>query len=124
MILKYECKDNEWLKRLYKMMKLWCPAYSKHSFSGGILSSQRSESTNNSLRRKLLPTHGLCEFYKVFEQVVQDWRRKENGEDHQSMIGNRHLCFEKVKLLDHAKSIYTVNVYLEFEQKFIKGKCF
>ncbi|KAL2893564.1 Protein FAR1-RELATED SEQUENCE 9 [Bienertia sinuspersici] len=100
---------------------MWCPAYNKEKFSGGILSSQRSESTNNSLRKKLHPTHGLCELYKNFIHVIEDWRRRENAEDHTSTIGNRHLCFQKVKLLEHAQSVYTINIYLDFEQRFVKG---
>ncbi|XP_021775186.1 protein FAR1-RELATED SEQUENCE 5-like [Chenopodium quinoa] len=44
---KYKCENDDWLCDLYKIKEMWCPAYSKKYWSGGILSSQRSETTNN-----------------------------------------------------------------------------
>lgn len=46
MVEKYDCAKSKWLQNLYVIRELWCPAYSKDCFSGGILSSQRSETTN------------------------------------------------------------------------------
>ena len=38
----------------------------KGLFSGCVLSSQRSETTNRSLKRRLRATADLCDFYNVF----------------------------------------------------------
>lgn len=97
------------------------PAYSKDFFSGGVLSSQRSESTNNSLRRRLTYTQGLCEFYKVFVDVVDEWREKENNDNHKSRTGNKYLAFAEVPLLVHAREVYTVAIYCIFEDNYIKS---
>ncbi|XP_056691528.1 protein FAR1-RELATED SEQUENCE 5-like [Spinacia oleracea] len=121
MVKKYECSGNKWLQNLYTIRDFWCPAYSKDYFSGGVLSSQRSETTNNSVSRRLHKTHGLCDFYKCFLEVVDEWRSNENVDDHQSEIGNRYLAAEGVGLLDDAMEIYNIDIYLQFEANFLKS---
>ncbi|XP_021843581.1 protein FAR1-RELATED SEQUENCE 5-like [Spinacia oleracea] len=106
---------------LYSDKEKRCPAYSKKYFSRGILSSQRSETTNKSVSRRLHKTQGLCDFYREFLDVADKWRSKESGEDYQCKVGNRHLAFASVKLLIHAKELYTIELYLMFEDNFIKG---
>ena len=41
-------------------------AFSKSYFSGGMLSSKRSETTNRSLKRRLSATADLRDFYNFF----------------------------------------------------------
>ena len=65
----------------------WCPAFSKSYFSSGVLCSQRSETTNRSLKTRLHATADLCDFYNIFSDVVSKWRSKENGEDHRCSKG-------------------------------------
>ncbi|KAL2906624.1 Protein FAR1-RELATED SEQUENCE 5 [Bienertia sinuspersici] len=89
--------------------KMWCPAYSKEYFSGGIRSSQRSETTNKSVR--LHVTHGLRDFYNSFIEVVGKWRGKEGNHDYNSIIGNRHLVWADIGLLEHARKVYTIALY-------------
>ncbi|XP_056695552.1 protein FAR1-RELATED SEQUENCE 5-like [Spinacia oleracea] len=71
-IKSYKCEKNVWLNNLYMIREHWCRAYSKDSFFGGALSSQRSESTNNSIKDRLRKTDGLCDFYHLFsdEQLL------------------------------------------------------
>ncbi|XP_021758653.1 protein FAR1-RELATED SEQUENCE 5-like [Chenopodium quinoa] len=121
MLTKYKCNDNNWLNNLHNIREMWCPAYSKDYFSGGILSSQRSETTNKSVSRRLHFTHGLCDFYKTFIEVVEEWRSKENDHDYGSITGNRHLVWADVGLLEHARRIYTIQMYLQFEDNFVNG---
>ncbi|XP_021731351.1 protein FAR1-RELATED SEQUENCE 9-like [Chenopodium quinoa] len=121
MTQKYNCKENKWLSNLYNIREMWCPAYSKDYFSGGILSSQRSETTNKSVSHRLHVTHGLCDFYNSFLEVVDEWRRKESSKDYDSMTGNRHLVWADVGLLEHARKVYTIQVYLQFEDNFVNG---
>ena len=121
MLTKYDCKNNSWINNLYNIRDMWCPAYSKDYFSGGILSSQRSETTNRSVSRRLHITHGLCEFYNSFIEVVDEWRSKEGRNDYDSMTGNRHLVWADVGLLEHARKIYTIQVYIQFEDNFVSG---
>ncbi|XP_021721342.1 protein FAR1-RELATED SEQUENCE 5-like [Chenopodium quinoa] len=116
---KYKCWNSKWLQGIYDLKKKWCPAYSKEYFSGGILSSQRSETTNKSVSHRLSKTDGLCDFYRHFNDVVDEWRNDENGDDFETSNGNRYLAFAEVRLLLHAKEIYTREIGLLFEENYI-----
>ncbi|XP_021714881.1 protein FAR1-RELATED SEQUENCE 5-like [Chenopodium quinoa] len=124
MLMKYKCEKDYWLCDLYKIKEMWCPAYSKKHWSGGVLSSQRSETTNKSVSERLNKTQGLCDFYHVFLDVICEWRSKENGNDFNTLRGNRHLAFAHISILVHAKSLYTIQAYIIFEEEFIKGTAY
>ncbi|XP_021740854.1 protein FAR1-RELATED SEQUENCE 5-like [Chenopodium quinoa] len=117
----YKCTDNKWLQNLYNIKEMWCPSYSKDYFSGGVMSSHRSETTNKSVSRRLHATHGLCDFYTTFIEVVDEWRSREGSNDYDSMTGNRHLVWADIGLLEHARKIYTIQIYLHFEDNFVNG---
>ncbi|XP_056683205.1 protein FAR1-RELATED SEQUENCE 5-like [Spinacia oleracea] len=117
----YNCKTHKWIERLYDLKEKWCPAYNKEWFSGGILSSQRSETTNHSISRRLHKTNGLCDFYKCFLDVIDEWRSKENKGDYNSSTGNRYYACADNMLCLHARDVYTIAIYLIFEQRFIKA---
>ncbi|XP_056685742.1 protein FAR1-RELATED SEQUENCE 5-like [Spinacia oleracea] len=116
----YNCKTHKWIERLYDLKEKWCPAYNKEWFSWGILSSQRSETTNHSISRRLHKTNGLCDFYKCFLDVIDEWRSKENKGDYNSSTGNRYYSCADNMLCFHARNVYTIAIYLIFEQRFIK----
>ena len=124
MLTKYQCEKDDWLCDLYKIKEMWCPAYSKKHWSGGVLSSQRSETTNKSVSERLNKTQGLCDFYHVFLDVISEWRSKENENDYNTLRGNRHLAFAHISILVHAKSLYTIQAYIIFEEEFIKGTAY
>ncbi|XP_019166964.1 PREDICTED: protein FAR1-RELATED SEQUENCE 7-like [Ipomoea nil] len=108
-------------EKLYDCREKWCPAFNKDYFSGGILSSQRSETTNHSISRRLSKTAGLCDFYSSFVSVISEWRSKENGEDFRCAQGVPAMMMEHVKLLSHAREVYTIEIYFLFEEQFMKG---
>ncbi|XP_019181570.1 PREDICTED: protein FAR1-RELATED SEQUENCE 9-like [Ipomoea nil] len=121
MVTKYNCHKNTWLEKLYDCREKWRPAFNKDYFSRGILSSQRSESTNHSISRRLSKTAGLCDFYSSFVSVIYEWRSKENGEDFWCSQGVPAMMMDHVKLLSHAREVYTIEIYFLFEEQFMKG---
>ncbi|XP_074298647.1 protein FAR1-RELATED SEQUENCE 5-like [Silene latifolia] len=121
MVTTYQCGDNDWLLKLYKKKEQWCPAYSKEHFSGGILSSQRNETTNDSISRRLTATAGLCDFYSCFVDVISEWRRRENGEDFDRLQGNPEMIANHINILTHAREVYTIELYHVFEEQFLKS---
>ncbi|XP_021774650.1 protein FAR1-RELATED SEQUENCE 5-like [Chenopodium quinoa] len=50
-----------------------------------------------------------------------EWRSKEKGRDYNTIRGNRHLAFAYIGILVHARSLYTIQAYVLFEEEFIKG---
>ncbi|XP_019199889.1 PREDICTED: protein FAR1-RELATED SEQUENCE 7-like [Ipomoea nil] len=121
MVTTYKCHNNHWIEKLYGCREKWCPAFNKDYFSGGILSSQRSETTNHSISRRLSKTSGLCDFYNSFVGVISEWRSRENGEDVLCSQGVPTMVMDNVKILLHARKIYTIEIYYLFEEQFLKG---
>jgi len=121
---KYDCSNNHWLCNLYSLHEKWCPTFSKHYFSGGVLSLQRRETTNRSLKRRLQATTNLCNFYNIFCDVVSEWRSKENGEDYRCSKGNVEMTSPYINILKHAMFVYTVEAFLMFEKEFIDGAAY
>ncbi|XP_031116579.1 protein FAR1-RELATED SEQUENCE 5-like [Ipomoea triloba] len=112
--------DTEAEFELYWTREKWCPAFNKDYFSGGILSSQMSETTNHSISRRLSKTAGLCDFYSSFIGVVSEWRSRENGEDVRCSQGVPTMAMDHIKILSHARDIYTIEIYYLFEEQFLK----
>ncbi|XP_021746397.1 protein FAR1-RELATED SEQUENCE 5-like [Chenopodium quinoa] len=69
----------------------------------------------------------LNHLYKIKEmwcpafQRNFEWRSKEKGRDYNTIRGNRHLAFAYIGILIHARSLYTIQAYVLFEEEFIKG---
>ncbi|XP_019160719.1 PREDICTED: protein FAR1-RELATED SEQUENCE 2-like [Ipomoea nil] len=121
LVTDYKCHKNTWLEKLFDCREKWCPTFNKDYFSGVILSSQRSETTNHSISRRLSKTAGLCDFYSSFVSVISEWKSKENGEDFRCAQGVPAMMMEHVKLLSHAREVYTIEIYFLFEEQFMKG---
>ncbi|KAJ8428337.1 hypothetical protein Cgig2_002750 [Carnegiea gigantea] len=94
---RYDCEGNRWVNNLHSLREKWCHTFLKKNFSREVLSSQRSESTNNLIKRRLCTTATLCDFYNIFCGVISDWRDKENGEHHKCSKGNVEIALPSVK---------------------------
>ena len=70
MISQNGLEDHNWFKRLYDLREKWCTALNKDYFSAGILSSQRSESTNNAIGVSVKKTTSLTAFYGIFKKQL------------------------------------------------------
>ena len=76
MVDKFKIKRNQayyrWFDRLYNLRDKWCTALSKDFISTGILSSQRSESTNNPIGFEATKSTSLYQFFKIFQKLFND----------------------------------------------------
>ncbi|CAI9089821.1 OLC1v1024461C1 [Oldenlandia corymbosa var. corymbosa] len=114
----YNCHNDKWLKARYASREKWCPAFSKSFFSGGALSSQRSETTNRSISQSLSKASRLCTFYHRFKEVVDGWRQNENDEDNRCNNGRVNMRFPNSDMCRHARELYTIQAYIVFEKEF------
>ncbi|CAH9101597.1 unnamed protein product, partial [Cuscuta europaea] len=121
MVTTFNCSENAWLKKLYGLREKWCPAFSKDYFSSGILSSQRSESMNNSLSRKLNATSSLCDFYHFFCEAVSEWRSNERSDQQRCWDGFPEISIPHLGILHKASRIYTIDAYKLFEKEFVRA---
>ncbi|XP_074315469.1 protein FAR1-RELATED SEQUENCE 5-like [Silene latifolia] len=118
MISDYGLQDSDWFDRLYTLREKWSTALNKGYFSVGILSSQRSESTNHALGFQATKTTSLIEFFHIFESTVRRWRSEEERNEFNNIRAKPTSVFPMVDLLDHASQVYTLKLFRAFEKEF------
>ncbi|XP_021864131.1 protein FAR1-RELATED SEQUENCE 5-like [Spinacia oleracea] len=118
MLQTYELIGEEWFTNVYVLRDKWCPSLSKDFFSAGILSSQRSESTNHAIGFRANRTISLTYFYRLFKGTIQRWRstEKEAGFSYSKSIASSALPLSG--LLKHASEVYTLSLFRDFEKEF------
>ncbi|XP_056173120.1 protein FAR-RED IMPAIRED RESPONSE 1-like [Syzygium oleosum] len=110
-------KNNKWLQRLYDLRYKWSSAFGHDSFTCGIRSTQRSESTNNVFRHMSTKTLSLVEFVHHYEEQLKHMREVESQYDYSS----RGTAKLKVNngILSHATSVYTRTIFERFNEEFL-----
>jgi len=117
---QYNCSNNWWLCNLDSLWAKLVPSFfSKAYFPRGMLSSEKSEATNRSLKRRLCTTTDLCDFCNIFCDVVSEWMSKENGGDHKCSKGNMEMVFPSINISKHALLMHIIEAFLMFEKDFI-----
>jgi len=110
-----KCVENAWLVRLCLLKEKWCITFCKDVFSDGILSSQKSESTNASFSKRVNVPCSLFDFYNIFCDVVPEWRIKEKDENVKNKDGFSKMYLPHVSILQNTSKIYTNKLYKVFE---------
>ncbi|KAK9750219.1 hypothetical protein RND81_02G180600 [Saponaria officinalis] len=100
---EYGLQNNLWFQQLYGLKEKWCTAFNNDIFSAGILSSQRSESTNHVMGFQVSKTTSLTDFFHIFEATVKS---------------RPTSVYPMVDLLDHAAQVYTLALFRVFEKEF------
>ncbi|XP_048501273.2 protein FAR1-RELATED SEQUENCE 5-like [Beta vulgaris subsp. vulgaris] len=121
MMKKYGLEGDKWFARLYQLKDKWSTALSKDFFSAGILSSQRSESTNNAIGFQASKTTSLYDFFGMFQNTISRWRQTETNDEFVDSKSVPKSYFPMTGMLRHASQIYTATMFRDFEQEF--GYC-
>ncbi|XP_021714960.1 protein FAR1-RELATED SEQUENCE 9-like [Chenopodium quinoa] len=118
MLQKYELTEHSWYKRVYELKDKWCPALCRDFFSAGILSSQRSESTNHAIGFRASKATTLTKFYTIFKKTTNRWRstKKYNKFTYRKSIAFTSLPLSK--MLKHATQVFTLSLFRNFEEEF------
>ncbi|XP_020686080.1 protein FAR1-RELATED SEQUENCE 5-like [Dendrobium catenatum] len=82
LIIQGNLQDHVWLQDLYRISNKWSIAFNKDCFSMDIISTQRSESTNNVCHGISKPTSSIIDYFLGLEKVMRNWRRNEQDEDY------------------------------------------
>ncbi|PKU70174.1 Protein FAR1-RELATED SEQUENCE 5 [Dendrobium catenatum] len=80
MIREGDLQSHQWLKDLYRIREKWSTIFNKDCFNLGILSTQRSESTNFVCHGISKATSSLTECFLGLEKLINTWRRNERDE--------------------------------------------
>ncbi|XP_021723359.1 protein FAR1-RELATED SEQUENCE 5-like [Chenopodium quinoa] len=118
MMQKYELTAHSWYQRVYELKEKWCPALSRDFFSAGILSSQRSESTNHAIGFIASKATTLTEFYTIFKKTINRWRSTEKYDE---FTCSKSITFTSLPLsgmLKHAAQVFTLSLFRDFEEEF------
>ncbi|XP_056690137.1 protein FAR1-RELATED SEQUENCE 5-like [Spinacia oleracea] len=118
MITKYNLQNHDWFTNLYTIKEKWCTALNKDFFSAGILSSQRSESTNNAIGFKGNKSTSLTEFFHIFGATVDRWRYQEDQNEYDCGNALPKSDFPMVGMIKHAANVYTLTLFRDFEKEF------
>lgn len=118
MLQKYNLTSNIWLGDLFEERKKWALVYSRHTFTADMMSTQRSESMNNVLKKYLMPSHNLLRFFEHYERVLEDRRYEELIADFK-MMQTSPILVTNAEMLQHAVDIYTPEVFKLFQKEYI-----
>ncbi|KAL0927741.1 hypothetical protein M5K25_001947 [Dendrobium thyrsiflorum] len=121
MILEGNLQTHEWLGDLYKIRSKWSTAFNKEYFSMGILSTQRSECTNNVCHGISKPTSSITECFLGLEKIITNWRRNEQDEDHKCRQSEIVPVIRSSSILKQAARFYSRKLYSFFEEEFLHG---
>ncbi|XP_056685511.1 protein FAR1-RELATED SEQUENCE 5-like [Spinacia oleracea] len=118
MINTFKLENDDWFNRLYGLKEKWCTTLSKDFFSAGILSSQRSESTNHVVAFKANKSTTLTEFYSIFQATINRWRKTEEKDDFDCTRGIPTSELSMSAILKQAANVYTITLFRDFEEEF------
>ncbi|XP_074283842.1 protein FAR1-RELATED SEQUENCE 5-like [Silene latifolia] len=85
----------------------------------GIISSQRSESTNHAMGFPATKTTSLTEFYHIYEGTVKRWRDEEERKEFNCIRSTPTSVYPLVDLLQHTSQVYTIELFRLFEKEFV-----
>ncbi|XP_021747430.1 protein FAR1-RELATED SEQUENCE 5-like [Chenopodium quinoa] len=117
MMQKYDLTAHSWYQGVYELKEKWCPALSRDFFSAGILSSQRSESTNQAIEFRAIKATTLTEFYTIFKKTTNRWRSTEKYDE---FTCSKSIAFTSLPLsgmLNHAAHVKITRILDKYVSK-------
>ncbi|XP_074289088.1 protein FAR1-RELATED SEQUENCE 5-like [Silene latifolia] len=111
-------QGHSWFKRLYKHRVIRSTTLNNEYFSAGILSSQRSESTNHAMGFQASKTTSVTAFFGIFKTTVRRWRSEEERKEFNGIRSTPTSVYPLADLLLDASQVYTVELFRIFEREF------
>ncbi|KAL0906539.1 hypothetical protein M5K25_025040 [Dendrobium thyrsiflorum] len=116
-----DLQNHDWLKDLYRIRNKWSTAFNKNCFNLGILSTQRSECTNNVCHGISKATSSITECFLGLEKLMITWRRNEQDEDFRCSQSDVVPVIRSSPILKQAARYYSRKLYSFFEEEFLQG---
>ncbi|XP_027169197.1 protein FAR-RED IMPAIRED RESPONSE 1-like [Coffea eugenioides] len=120
MLKMYCLEDNKWLKKMFDIKEKWALVYGRETFCADMTTTQRSESMNSVIKKYVSYKHDLLEFFEHFQRLLDDRRYDESVTDFRGNQSTPAVTFP-CKILQHAASVYTHEVYERFKDELCKG---
>ncbi|XP_028124371.1 protein FAR1-RELATED SEQUENCE 5-like [Camellia sinensis] len=123
LIDKYNLQENEWMKRTWRKREQWAHVYMKWVFTGGMRSTQLSESLNGTLRGYLKGDHNIVQFFTHFNRIVVDERYEEISTIYDSRQKLQIMKLKKSPILIQVASLYTPPIFDLFDCELDTSLC-
>ncbi|XP_055959717.1 protein FAR1-RELATED SEQUENCE 5-like [Mercurialis annua] len=76
MLNKYMLTDNTWCNGIFEVRRKWAMVCGRHMFTADMMSTQRSESMNNVLKKYLDAKNNFTHFFDNYNRLLSDKRYK------------------------------------------------
>ncbi|XP_043693067.1 protein FAR1-RELATED SEQUENCE 5-like [Telopea speciosissima] len=103
----YQVENGPWLDRIFGLKHKWARCYMKNTFTGGMRSTQLSESINADLKDYTKCTLDIVQFFKHFELVVNDKHANELKAKFDSRNKLPKNAYKHTPIMVHASKVYT-----------------
>ncbi|BBH02303.1 hypothetical protein Prudu_012830 [Prunus dulcis] len=116
--------DHPWLSSIYDLRDKWVPAYAKHVFSAGMLSSKQPESSHAFFKPYVSRKNSLMDFVVRFERGLAKQRHEELYADHVDR-NEKPASLLETSMETQVAGLYTKALYQKFQKEELKSlKCF
>lgn len=141
----YGLGENIWLRSLYDIRERWIPAYTRNTFSAGMLTSQQTENPYSFFDGFVNKETTLQEFIKSFDKATDHRYKEECEADFQTLysnpvlkiylpmeaqapetftsVGNSVLKMQLPMEIQAAES-YTKVVFKDFQEELVRSLCY
>ncbi|XP_050217789.1 protein FAR1-RELATED SEQUENCE 5-like [Mercurialis annua] len=119
MLDKYMLTDNKWCNGIFEVRKKWAMVYGRHMFTADMMSTQRSESMNNVLKKYLDAKNNFMHFFDNYNRLLSNKRYEELLIEFK-MRERVPILQADVEMLRHASKIYTPTVFKMFQDEYMK----
>nr|XP_016514616.1 PREDICTED: protein FAR1-RELATED SEQUENCE 5-like [Nicotiana tabacum] len=109
MLDEYNLHENEWFQGIYALREKLFATYRKQTFSGGMNSTQLSESLNSELKDYLQSDYNLVQFFKHYDRAIEDKRYNEL-QDTCDASQRLPVLKAKVLILFHAREFESMGI--------------
>lgn len=118
LMTEFDLHGNATMQSLFEQRATYIPAYFKHEYCGTMTSTQRSESSNFSIKKNFVGKKTcLHKFAKRTLEFMQTRNRKEGIETYLATVRQiKHNCTRSEMVLHYAKTYVSIVTIVDAEQ--------
>ncbi|XP_043700302.1 protein FAR1-RELATED SEQUENCE 5-like [Telopea speciosissima] len=116
--IEYHVENSSWLDHIYGHKQKWARCYMKNTFTGGMRSTQLSESINVDLKDYTKSTLDIVQFFQHFERVVNDKRANELNAEFEARNKFPRNLFPHTPIMKQAREVYTPSIFGFFHDEY------
>ncbi|CAI0543979.1 unnamed protein product [Linum tenue] len=117
LVTETKLDQHPWVKGLYADRHMWCEAYLKGKFFGGMATTSRCEGMNSTINKYVDKKLTLFEFVKRYERMVDKLRFNESKDDFRA-FNSKSVCSHVLRGYEkQAEELYTPTMFELFKEE-------